>query len=151
AHPGPPRRACLAQRVLDRDRGGVGPLLELLRIARPDREGDPQAPEQGPALRRGGGQYEWRGAAQAWMSPKKSATSRAADSGESEPCTMFAPTSTAKSPLMEPGAASSGLVAPITWRAALTASIPSSAIATIGPEVMKSTRSPKKGRSACSA
>ena len=34
------------------------------------------------------------------------------------------------------GAASSGFVAPITWRAALTASWPSSTIATSGPEVM---------------
>ena len=71
--------------------------------------------------------------------------------GESEPWTMFWPISIAKSPRIEPGAASSGLVAPITWRAALTASAPSSTIATIGPEVMKSTSSPKNGRSACSA
>jgi hypothetical protein len=34
------------------------------------------------------------------------------------------------------GEASSGLVAPITWRAAGTASSPSSTIATSGPEVM---------------
>ena len=32
---------------------------------------------------------------------------------------MFWPTSSAKSPRIEPGAASSGLVAPITWRAAV--------------------------------
>ena len=75
----------------------------------------------------------------------------AAASDESEPWTMLAPTSIARSPLIEPGAASSGLVAPITCRAAVTASGPSSTIATSGPEVMNSTSSPKKGRSACSA
>ena len=82
---------------------------------------------------------------------KKIAASRAADSSESEPWTMFWPTSSAKSPRIEPVAASSGLVAPITWRAALTASWPSSTAATSGPEVMKSTSSPKNGRSLCSA
>ena len=64
---------------------------------------------------------------------------------------MFWPTSSAKSPRIEPGADSSGFVAPITWRAATTASWPSSTIATSGPLVMKSTSSPKNGRSACSA
>ena len=59
------------------------------------------------------------------------------------PCSV--PTSIAKSPRIEPGAASSGLVAPITWRAALTASSPSSTSATSGPEVMNSTSSPKNG------
>ena len=38
---------------------------------------------------------------------------------------MFCPTSIAKSPRIEPGAASSGFVAPMSWRAALTASWPS--------------------------
>ena len=51
----------------------------------------------------------------------------------------------AKSPRIEPGAASSGLVAPITWRAAATASSPSSTMATSGPEVMNSTSSSKNG------
>ena len=37
---------------------------------------------------------------------------------ESEPWTMFWPTATAKSPRIEPVVASSGLVAPMTWRAA---------------------------------
>ena len=64
---------------------------------------------------------------------------------------MFLPTSIAKSPRIEPVVASSGLVAPITWRAALIASSPSSTSATIGPEVMNSTSSPKNGRSSCSA
>ena len=64
---------------------------------------------------------------------------------------MFLPTSMAKSPRIEPVAASSGLVAPITWRAALMASWPSSTSATSGPEVMKSTSSPKNGLPSCSA
>src|SRR6185436_7086118 len=42
--------------------------------------------------------------------------SRSADSSESEPWTMLKVTSNAKSPRIEPGAASTGLVAPITWR-----------------------------------
>ena len=64
---------------------------------------------------------------------------------------MFWPISSAKSPRIEPGAASSGLVAPMTWRAATTASWPSRTIATSGPEVMNSTSSPKKGLPSCSA
>ena len=52
-------------------------------------------------------------------SGKKSPISRAADSAESEPCTRLNVTSSAKSPRIEPGAASSGLVAPISWRAAV--------------------------------
>jgi hypothetical protein len=48
-------------------------------------------------------------------------------------------------------AADRALVAPITWRAAATACSPSSTIATSGPEVMKSTSSPKKGLPSCSA
>ena len=71
--------------------------------------------------------------------------------GPSEPCTRFSPVAIARSPRIEPGAAFSGLVAPITWRAAATASGPSSTIATSGPEVMKSASSPKKGFSRCSA
>ena len=46
---------------------------------------------------------------------------------------MFLPTSSAKSPRIEPVAASIGLVAPISWRAALTASSPSRIAATSGP------------------
>ena len=64
---------------------------------------------------------------------------------------MFWPTSSAKSPRIEPGAASSGLVAPITWRAAWTASWPSSTSATSGPEVMNDTSSSKNGLPSCSA
>ena len=64
---------------------------------------------------------------------------------------MFLPTSSAKSPRIEPGAASSGFVAPMTCRAARIASLPSSTIATSGAEVMKSTSSPKNGLPSCSA
>ena len=64
---------------------------------------------------------------------------------------MLKVTSRAKSPRIEPGAASTGLVAPISWRAALTASAPSSTIATRVPPVMKETSSPKNGFSVCSA
>jgi hypothetical protein len=64
---------------------------------------------------------------------------------------MFWPTSIAKSPRIEPGAASSGFVAPITWRAEVTASCPSSTSATSGPDVMKVTSSSKKPLPTCSA
>ncbi len=64
---------------------------------------------------------------------------------------MLVPTAMAKSPRIEPVVASSGFVAPITWRAALMASSPSRTIATSGPEVMNSTSSPKKGLPSCSA
>ena len=49
-------------------------------------------------------------------SGKKSAISRAADSGESDPCTRFSVVSIPKSPRMVPGSASAGLVAPIMRR-----------------------------------
>ena len=64
---------------------------------------------------------------------------------------LFCPTSTAKSPRIEPVLASSGSVAPITCRAALTASWPSRTIATSGPEVMNDTSSSKNGLPWCSA
>ena len=57
---------------------------------------------------------------------------------------MFWPTSIAKSPRIEPVLASSGFVAPMIWRAAVTAESPSSTSATSGPEVMKLTSSSKK-------
>ena len=63
---------------------------------------------------------------------------------------MFWPTAIAKSPRIEPVVASSGLVAPITWRAARIASSPSKTSAMIGPEVMNSTSSPKNGLPSCS-
>src|SRR6185437_6615773 len=56
---------------------------------------------------------------------KNRASSRLADSGESEPCTMFFCTSMARGP--------------------------STTAATSGPEVMKSTSGPKNGFSRCSA
>ena len=64
---------------------------------------------------------------------------------------MLKVTSRAKSPRIDPGAASTGLVAPINCRAALTASVPSNTAATSGPPVMNETSSPKNGFSACSA
>ena len=88
---------------------------------------------------------------EAYSSGNQIPISRAADSSESEPWTMLVPTAIAKSPRIEPVLASSGLVAPISWREALTTSSPSSTTATSGAEVMKSTSSPKNGRSACSA
>src|SRR5438094_437345 len=48
---------------------------------------------------------------------------------------MFWPTAIAKSPRIEPVVASSGFVAPITWRAARMAASPSSTSATIGPDL----------------
>ena len=48
---------------------------------------------------------------------------------------------------MVPGAASSGLVAPIASRQAGTAALPSRTIATVVPEVMNSTSEAKNGRS----
>ena len=77
--------------------------------------------------------------------------SRAADSGESEPCTRLKVTSVPNSPRIEPASASTGSVTPINCRAALIEFGPSSTIATSGPPVMKETSSPKKGFSACSA
>src|ERR687895_642098 len=116
---------------------------ELLHVRRLRPEGDPELLEDRPSLGRARRKYQSAG--------KNSPISRAADSAESEPWTRLVWTSRPKSPRMEPGDASSGFVAPITWRAAATASWPSSTSATSGPPVMNSTRSPKKGRSACSA
>src|ERR1700722_20043417 len=168
-------RARLQQRVLDRHLLRLA-LLNLLYVARTYRERHAQALKDHPTLWRGRGEHEpiepaheplthilaavkilvaataaARASAKAESSGKNNAASRAADSAESEPWTMFWPISMAKSPRIEPGAASSGLVAPIVCRAALTASRPSSTIATIGPEVMNATNSPKNGFSACSA
>ncbi len=114
-------RQRLAPRVLQRDR------RRLARLAPPRRRraaASNATPSCSRIARRCGGAAR-RGPALS-SSGKNSATSRAADSFESEPWTMFWPTSSAKSPRIEPVAASSGLVAPITWRAATTASWPSS-------------------------
>ena len=81
----------------------------------------------------------------------QSASSAAAFSGLSEACTRFMPVSRAKSPRMEPGAASCGRVAPLRARQTATALVPSTAMATSGEEVMKATRPGKKGLSAWTA
>ena len=85
-----------------------GPSSSSSTSGHDDRELDPQQLEDRSPLGRA------RGQDQRHALGKNSATSRAADSGESEPWTMFWPTSIAKSPRIEPGAASIGLVAPIT-------------------------------------
>src|SRR5215213_7806565 len=123
----------------------IGVRAEHERVAggRGDLERDPGLLEDRPPLRRRAREDQTSG--------KNSFASRSADSGESEPWTMFWPTSTAKSPRIEPVEASSGFVAPITWRAAGTASSPSSTIATSGPEVMNETSSSKNGLPSCSA
>ena len=66
-------------------------------------------------------------------------------SGLSEAWTRFWAVSTAKSPRIEPGAASWGRVAPFIARTIEIAFGPSSTAATSGPLVMKSTRPLKKG------
>ena len=98
-------REGLAAGVLLRDPRRVAGGL-LLDARDPDLERDPGLLEDRPPLRRPRRQDQSSG--------KNSAASRSADSGESEPWTMFCPTATAKSPRIEPGDASSGLVAPIT-------------------------------------
>src|ERR687896_1744574 len=120
-------RAGLSQRVLPHQcpRVARGELLHLRRL---HPEGDPQLLEDRASLRRARGENQSSG--------KNSPISRADDSAESEPWTRLVWTSRPKSPRMEPGDASSGLVAPITWRAAATASWPSSTSATSGPPVM---------------
>ena len=57
----------------------------------------------------------------------------------------------AKSLRIVPSAALAGLVAPINSRFLATALSPSRTISSTGPEVMNSTRLPKKGRSRCTA
>ena len=84
-------------------------------------------------------------------SGNQSAISRAADSGESEPCTRLSGIESARSPRIEPGVASAGLVAPIVVRTVAIAPSPSSTSASVGAEVMNSTSSPKNGFSSCSA
>ena len=77
--------------------------------------------------------------------------SRSADSGESEPCTRLFGIASANSPRRLPGSASAGFVAPIVLRHVAIAPSPSRTNASVGPEVMKSTSSPKNGFSVCSA
>ena len=58
---------------------------------------------------------------------------------------MFCAVSSAKSPRIVPGAASCGRVAPLIARTTAIAFGPSSASATSGADVMKSTSPPKNG------
>src|SRR3954453_23357940 len=96
----------LAARVLlgDGDRVAVGLLLDA-RDA--DVERDADLLEDRAPLRR-------RRRERQPSSGKNSPASRMPDSGASDPWTMLVPPSIAKSPRIEPGTASSGLVAPIT-------------------------------------
>ena len=64
---------------------------------------------------------------------------------------MFWAVSSAKSPRIVPGAASWGRVAPLIARTTAIALGPSSASATSGAEVMKSTRPAKNGFSRCAS
>ena len=84
-------------------------------------------------------------------SGKNSASSRRALAFESDPCTMFSESSSAKSPRIVPGAESSGFVAPIIVRTTEIADSPLTASARTGPDEMKSTREPKNGLPLCSA
>src|SRR6476661_8778013 len=77
---------------------------------------------------------------------KNCAISIAAVSVASEPCTEFSPMDFAWTLRIVPSAAFDGSVAPITSRYLSTAPSPSSTCTTTGPEVMKSTSSPKNGR-----
>ena len=77
--------------------------------------------------------------------PNQSAVSRSPFSGESLPWMTFLPVTMAWSPLIVPGSAASGLVAPISLRAEATTPAPSQTMATTGPEQMYETRSPKNG------
>ena len=111
----PPHGLGFANSVRDGDLDGVA-LQQLLDVAHDHVEGDAELLQDRPSLGRARCEDESQ------RSGKKIAASRAADAFESEPWTMFWPTSSAKSPRIEPGAASIGFVAPITWRAAFTAS-----------------------------
>src|SRR3954454_4173094 len=133
---------CLQAGVFQDERFRRRPASQFLDLRRGNLELNASRGEQLPPPRRRGGQDQ---------APNQVSISRSADSSESEPWTRLYVTSVARSPRIEPGAASSGLVAPITCRAAATASGPSRIAATSGPPVMKSTRSQKNGFSACSA
>jgi hypothetical protein len=82
---------------------------------------------------------------------KNNPSSRAAEAGESLPCTIFSPISVAKSPRIEPGGALIGSVGPMRARHASIADSPLTLATTTGPPVMKSTSSPQNGLSTCSA
>ena len=138
-----PDRPRLAQRVLDRHRSGILALLELVGVGSPIVNGTPR--RSSIARRCGEREASTRGRRSATMprghsrGPGRTAPSRA----------WPTPASPSRAPCSRPSRSRSrrgssrarpraGSVAPITWRAALTASMPSSTIATIGPEVMNS-------------
>ncbi len=66
------------------------------------------------------------------------ASSRSADSAESDPCTRFSRLDSDRSPRIVPGAALRPSVAPAIARTTAIASSPSSTMATSGPPVTKS-------------
>lgn len=70
---------------------------------------------------------------------KKRFTSLVPSSTESDPCIRFRPISIARSPLIVPGSESTGLVEPIELRTNEIALLPSTAMQTNGPEVIKET------------
>lgn len=98
--------------------GDLGVALDrLLDVLRARIEGDAELLQDRPPLRRARREYQAQTALPAQASPssgKKISISRAAELGESEPWTRLNVISVAKSPRIEPGAASSGFVAPIT-------------------------------------
>src|SRR5579871_335045 len=83
------------------------------------------------------------------LSSKKISSSREALAGLSLPCTRLRPMVCARSPLIEPGAAASGSVAPISCRHPSIAPSPSTASATSGPLVMNETSPSKNGLPLC--
>src|SRR6185369_8963326 len=80
------------------------------------------------------------------MPGKKNATSVAAVSAASEPCTALASMLAAKSARIVPRSAFFGSVAPISSRFFAIADSPSRAWTITGPDIMNETRSPKNGR-----
>src|SRR5437016_2698613 len=92
-----------------------------------------------------GGRLSQRG----WISvaAKKYGISKAADSGESEPCTALASIDAAKSLRIVPGAALAGSVAPMRSRRRAMAPSASSTIGMQGPDDMNAQRLWKNGRS----
>ena len=99
----------------------------------------PSRPGRAPSGRR---RARSRGAPRART---RAPSSVSAASGPSDAWTMFWAVSSAKSPRIVPGAASCGRVAPLIARTTAIAFGPSSAAATSGADVMKSTRPAKNG------
>ena len=111
--PAGPVHGCSAPRLGDgrrvhkADRGSGPPTQRLVNARRHD---------PGPTAEAGGAVAAPAAPQAEARSGKKIAISRAADSGESEPCTRFSVSSTPKSPRIVPGSASAGLVVPIILR-----------------------------------